>query len=367
MKIIYLDHNIYGEFVSKKIDFYNNLYNYLLTLVNENKIIIPYSLTHIQETINRPNPNSILEELKIINSLSKGAMQHTYGKNCTIVFKDAFNSYNDLKATKPDLIPELQEAFKVFEKVNKIFLKIGFNPLIMNNKSYKEITNELSVILKSPEKYKYKINESELAELEESSIKMLTLLCSGSIRLLQEASQQFKEVKKDFKALTQNHIKKNQDIPDFFIMIKDDYKTKIKEYRVNIKKCNEQIQKAIKISSGVIPISDKIKISSYDDLVRYFNSTLSENKIFQFQEETVLVSLLEMAGHFPDSEKRKREVKKKGYFLEMFDMPHFNNSLFCQYFITKDKALLNRIKTVFNHLGLKKPILLFPEEIEGSI
>ncbi|RHX83614.1 hypothetical protein [Leptospira stimsonii] len=362
MKIVYLDQNIYGEFISKKDKLCTSLYDKLCTLVKSRKIIVPFSVSHIQETKNRANAESIKKELSIINKLSQGMMLYSYGKNCTVVFNDAYNVYENLQLNELELAPEFQEALRIYERNREIFHRIGFGPLVMNNKSYEDISKELNQILQHPEKYSKKITPKEIVELKNSGSKILSLLCSGSIRLLQQASSDFKELRVQLKTMTRNHLRNNSEIEDLFELVKPEYVKKSKEYRNNINKCRELIDNSLKMSLGIFPESPPVSLSSHSELIEYFTETLSMNKQFQFQTETVMVSIIEMAGYYPDSEKRKREVKKKGFFLELFDMPHFNNSLFCDFFITNDRALVKRTNAVLKHLDKKSPKILFPVE-----
>ncbi|TGM87950.1 hypothetical protein [Leptospira licerasiae] len=367
MKIIYLDHNIYSEFVSSSNKLYSDIYLILNKLVQQRKVIIPYSVSHIQETINRPHANSINKELEIINNLSQGAMLYPVGKNCTIVFNDAFTIFNNLKTNHFDLPIEFQEAYRIYESIKAIFQKIGFSPLFMNNKSYEAVTAELTQLFKDPKKYEKKISITEKKELEETANKMLMLLCSGVVRLAQESISNFNEIRKGLKELTRDHLKRTADKEGLFDLMKPEYREKIKGYRDNIRVCKNQIEDAIKLSSGILPQPQKAPITSHADLAQFFIESFAQNKTFQFRDETVLVSILEMAGYFPDSDKRKREVKKKGYFLEMFDMPHFNNSLFCDYFVSNDGSLYKRVNSVLSHLGYNKPKLLYPNEVIAEL
>ncbi|PJZ29630.1 hypothetical protein [Leptospira kmetyi] len=340
MKLIYLDQNVYSDFLLPSVSD-KKLLLLLKRKIEQKKILIPYSFSHITEVSGRTNKESISKELALISVLSNDLLIQIYADKAFLSKLEPITAFTNVKANPVKFPQEFIKVLKINERLMPYLKKMGFDPEVFNNKTAEEIRKFYDDLFIQPDNLLKKLDKREERRISLYSKLSFKLLNKFAISQLNSALLAAIEVKSAYVEFTRNFINEKQDIPDLFSsMIKPQYKEDLKRYRNSIKILQKKLSELL--SKNIFEVQDLKPLSNYSDLRNLIQSSFDH---LEHARPQILVSdlvLLELVGYYPDSKKRKSEVKKKGYFLELYDKEHVNYASFCDVLITSDNKLRKR-------------------------
>lgn len=359
MKKVYLDQNIYSNFARSEITLKSRgeLYSLLISLKKSGKIICPFSIAHISETISTPEKHTqdiILDS--ILNLSGDLEINQLSGELLKSNLIEKFKALNS-NSSKNNLF---QNPFLAPTDYIKKISSYGLNPGNLNNLDPKTALERIDKILRNIPKEELFNNltnqktealkyfddlESFITTENENSIQLFNQnLQKSMFDNLSELEKNIGEplVEADFDFLKQI----SEEMAPYFENYLSDMLNSQTEIFQNVKK--EAIKKINQTSA------QDNDINSYADIIEKSKNVLQIESIHENFLYAIELSLLSTLGYFRD----KKELEKQKLdpnFIEAWDPNHFLFAISCNFFITEDLSLLKRANLVIsrNDLALK--------------